>query len=174
LSCVLFPFLLGHLEAKVWIQEFMASNKGEVVDEDGDKSDWIEIYNDGDVAVDLSGWSLTDNDADLRKWVFPPGVMLEGDDRILVFASGKNRRLSGAELHTNFSLSYGRGRKGTVSVVVDQGSSAQAGVPVSEADFTSAFTGWNDLPANPFLGSGWRNVTAGVGYDRDASNDYAL
>ena len=77
------------LPAKVWILEFVAANDGSVVDEDGDDEDWIEIYNDSNATVDLSGWSLSDDAADLQKWIFPPGTSLDAKKFLTVFASGK-------------------------------------------------------------------------------------
>ena len=95
------------LPAKVWILEFVAANDGSVVDEDGDDKDWIEIYNDSNATVDLSGWSLSDDAADLQKWIFPPGTSLAAKKFLTVFASGKNRRVVDNEFHTNFKLSSG-------------------------------------------------------------------
>ncbi|MGD8499463.1 MAG: chitobiase/beta-hexosaminidase C-terminal domain-containing protein, partial [Phycisphaerales bacterium] len=93
------------------ISEFMASNgskmpleEGELLDEDGDSSDWIEVYNPTDETVNLGGWHLT-NDADnLDGWEFPNGIRLDPGQFLIVFASGKNRTIAGAELHTSFSL----------------------------------------------------------------------
>ena len=51
------------------INEFVASNLPGLLDEDGDASDWIELYNAGATAVNLAGWSLTDASGD--PWVFP-------------------------------------------------------------------------------------------------------
>jgi hypothetical protein len=48
------------LSAAPVITEFLASNDGVLQDEDGDFSDWIEIANRGDQAIELSGWHLTD------------------------------------------------------------------------------------------------------------------
>ena len=74
-------------------------------DEDGDLSDWIELYNPGTNAVDLTGWSLTDDAGDLGKWVFPSRTLNPGQF-LVVFASGKDRHPAGiGPLHTSFSLS---------------------------------------------------------------------
>jgi len=43
------------------INEFMASNDFGPVDGNGDHDDWIEIFNAGDVAVDIGGMYVTDN-----------------------------------------------------------------------------------------------------------------
>ena len=89
------------------INEFMASNDGAlVVDEDGDDSDWIEIYSPSGEVANLEGYFLTDDASDLTKWVLPKGA-LGGCDYLLVWASGKDRSLVGGELHTNFSLKSG-------------------------------------------------------------------
>jgi hypothetical protein len=92
------------LRAQVVIQEFLASNASGILDSDGDRSDWIELLNPGPTAVALAGWSLTDNPAIPRKWVFPP-VTLNAGAYLLVWASGKDRTNPAAALHANFSLS---------------------------------------------------------------------
>src|SRR5947209_286964 len=63
--------ILAAAQSSVIISEFLAHNTSGIVDEDGDFSDWIEIYNSGPTAVNLGGWYLTDNPADLTKWAFP-------------------------------------------------------------------------------------------------------
>ncbi len=89
---------------QVVISEFMASNGRTLADVDGDYSDWIELYNTGNSTVNLDGWYLTDNASQLTKWRLP-AVALPAKGLLLVFASGKNRAVAGAELHSNFSLS---------------------------------------------------------------------
>lgn len=74
-----------------------------MADEDGDFSDWIEFHNPDFPVVELGGWYITDDPADLQKWPFPSGVQLELNEYLLVFASGKNRTSAG-ELHAKFRL----------------------------------------------------------------------
>ena len=88
------------------ITEFMADNDTTLDDEDGEFSDWIEVHNPDATPVDLTGWCLTDNAANLGKWPFP-AVTLQPGGFLVVFASGKDRRVPGSELHTNFQLSSG-------------------------------------------------------------------
>lgn len=83
------------------INEFMAANGTGLTDEDGDIVDWIEIYNRGNTAVNLSGWSLTDDANQPEKWSFPD-MVLPSNKYLIVFASGKDR--SSGTLHTNFKL----------------------------------------------------------------------
>ncbi len=71
------PSLFG--QASVRINEVMANNFSYVAG-DGSVTDWVELYNNSDVAVDFngqfSGASLTDDPLNPLKWVFPPGVSI--------------------------------------------------------------------------------------------------
>ena len=90
------------VDPHVLINEFLASNSGGLVDEDGDTSDWIELFNPTDSAINLQGWYLTDDDENLTLWEFP-SIEILPNAYLVVFASGKDR--TGPELHTNFKLS---------------------------------------------------------------------
>ena len=94
----------GSSSADIIITEFMASNNSVIDDEDGDSSDWIEIYNTGPAIVNLDGFYLTDDQTDLTKWRIP-NVTIAVEDFLIVFASAKDRDDPESELHTNFRLS---------------------------------------------------------------------
>lgn len=101
----------GHVEMlesrqllAVVISELMASNVSTLQDIDGDYSDWLELENTGNTEVELNGWYLTDNVDNPTKWQLP-AVTLSPSEQLVVFASDKNRRTPGGELHTNFKLS---------------------------------------------------------------------
>ncbi len=85
------------------ITEFCASNDSLLLDEDGQSSDWIEIYNPLSYAVDLTGWTLTDNKDKPTKWPFPE-MTLDAGQFLVVFASDKDRDDPAGQLHTNFVL----------------------------------------------------------------------
>jgi len=85
----------------VRISEFLTENDGLLRDEDGDTSGWIELQNDGPAAVNLGGWFLTDDAANLQKWRIP-AVTVPSGGFLLVFASGKDR--TNGTLHANFQL----------------------------------------------------------------------
>jgi hypothetical protein len=87
----------------VTISEFMAVNDGGLPDGDGDFSDWIELHNQDSNSVSLLHWSLTGDAARLRQWLLPD-VTVPANGYLVVFASGKNRAVAGAELHTSFKL----------------------------------------------------------------------
>src|SRR5687768_10149459 len=92
--------------SQLMITEFLADNSGGLRDEDGDSPDWIEIYNSGVTSVNLAGWYLTDDTNELTKWSFP-ATNIGPSSFMVVFASGKDRRVSGAPLHTSFALDAG-------------------------------------------------------------------
>ncbi len=106
------------------INEFMASNasappleNGELLDGNGESSDWIEIYNPTDTTVSLDGWYLTDSDANLTKWQFPDGNQIKPGEFMIVFASRKTQVENplnypyidpAGYYHTNFELNQNR------------------------------------------------------------------
>jgi len=89
--------------SNVVINEFMAQNRSTLLDEDGESSDWIELWNPNHQPVPITGWYLTDDPDDLTKWTFPVHTM-DGNSFLLLFASTKDRTVSGNELHTSFAL----------------------------------------------------------------------
>ena len=100
------------LDARLLISEIVADNETGLVDSEGDRTDWIEIYNAGDESENLQGWYLTD-DADTKtKWSFP-AMVINPSEYLIVHASGKNRVDATGELHTNFQLRAKRRILGT-------------------------------------------------------------
>jgi hypothetical protein len=75
------------MSADIVINEVQSANDATILDEDGDASDWIELYNSGSTNVNLEGWGLSDNP---MKWIFPEREIFAGD-HLLVYASGKDR-----------------------------------------------------------------------------------
>jgi len=168
------------------ITEFMAINDRTLIDDDDDRSDWIEIHNPTSTAVDLNGWSLSDS---ANRWFFP-SVTLYPNGYLVVFASKKDRVVLGAPLHTNFKLSgdgeylafldpddnvvseffpkypkqhpdvsYGLGSEATNEFkLVPAGAGAEALIPDSDVlGLTWTEVGFDD--------SSWLSGTTGVGYD---------
>jgi len=85
---------------KLIISELMPKNQSVLRDEDGDFSDWIELENVSDEELSLSGWHISDDSS--KGWALPD-ISLPAGEKLLVFASGKNK--GGAELHADFKLS---------------------------------------------------------------------
>lgn len=114
---------------RVWISEFLADNDGSFLNDQGKATDWIELFNDGDQAVNLSGWSLSDDATDPRQWVFPTGTTIGPKQFMLIFASGEDRRDPSGPLHTNFGLRRGGEYLGLF----------RAGTPTVEHDFGASY-----------------------------------
>ncbi len=87
----LFALGLSGLKAQnVFINEFLASNatiNPDIIDFD-DYSDWIELYNNENSAVDLSGYYLTDNFSNPTKWLIPDGMILRPKSFLRIWADG--------------------------------------------------------------------------------------
>ena len=188
------------LGSDLMISEFMASNTRTLADEDGSYEDWIEIYNKSTNTVDLNGWYLTDSRNDLTKWRFP-STNISAGSYIIVFASGKDRRIPGARLHTNFKLS----NSGEYLALVEPDGRTIAtefspAFPKQFADVSYGFGQVSDykkvvysnsvakilVPTNGALGllwteimfddSSWITATNGIGFDaglREAGETYA-
>ena len=90
-------FFLSYSEVEaqsIRINEVQASNTV-YQDEDGDTPDWIELHNLTNEAINLEGWSLTDNLDNETYWTFNTTVIDSGIYQSL-WASGKNRTSAGA------------------------------------------------------------------------------
>jgi hypothetical protein len=184
----LFPVcaLLATTHAGVVISEFQASNQDTIRDEDGDRSDWIELRNDGSSPASLAGLSLTDNPANQRKWILPDVTLAPGS-YLLVWASSKDRANPAAPLHTNFRLSAAGGylalftargkplteyrdypeqpddRSWGSAYAVETLTALVPGADCRLTVPTAAIANWQ-LPA--FDDSTWRAAKTGIGYDR--------
>ncbi len=88
----------------VVINELMASNQVTATDENGEFEDWIELYNTGSAAVDISGWYITDNPDNLDKWAFPAGTIIAPNTYLILWADEDS---SQGPLHANFKLAAG-------------------------------------------------------------------
>ncbi len=103
LPVIAFIFCAISANADPMISEFMASTQNSITDEDGDRPDWIEIRNPDATPVNMAGWSLTEKPDNLQLWTFP-AVTIPAKGVLLVFASGKDRKVAGQPLHTSFDL----------------------------------------------------------------------
>jgi len=88
---------------QISINEIMSSNQSVLFDQDGDSSDWIELYNHGSEGINLGNYSLSDDGGQLTKWGLPDTI-IPPQSTVLIFASGKDK-ITNNEIHTNFKLS---------------------------------------------------------------------
>lgn len=98
-----FTLLVATAQNTLFINEFMSSNQGFLQDEDGDDSDWLELYNAGSTPQSLAGYFLSDKADEPNRWALPDTSLGPGEF-LVIFASGKNKRITGRPLHTNFSI----------------------------------------------------------------------
>lgn len=66
--------------------------------------DWVELRNDGDEAVDLSGWGLSDNIKKARKWQFPQGARIAAHSYTVVAMVGTDGATAATQYSAPFSL----------------------------------------------------------------------
>jgi hypothetical protein len=180
--------LASTVHGQVIISEFLADNKNTLADENGEFTDWIELYNTGTATVNLGGWSLTDDPTRQVRWFFP-ATNLTAKGFMVVFASGKDRAVAGAPLHTDFALkasgeylallrpdgtvttefapmfpeqfpdiSYGLGQEVTTNTLLTAGAAAKVLIP-------AAGTLGSTWIQPGFNDTGWTSGTTGVGYE---------
>ncbi len=86
---------------RLTINEVLASNSKTNASPDfREYADWLELYNDESVALDLSGYFLTDNLSSLQKWAIPAGTLIPAKGFLLIWADDRN-----TGLHANFKIS---------------------------------------------------------------------
>ena len=95
------------------INEFLADNVTANPDGAGEYDDWLEIFNPGPAVMYLGGMYITDDPANLTKWMFPfGGVALESGGHLLVWCDEDQEQ---SDIHCNFKLS----RNGEFIALVD-------------------------------------------------------
>lgn len=89
----------------VIINEWMAANTTGITNPvTGRFDDWIELYNFGPVAVDLSGFYLTDDTAQKKQSSLPPGTIIGPGGYLFIWADNTTNSTP-SDLHVNFALS---------------------------------------------------------------------
>lgn len=185
LSALLFSL---RSEASVLVSEILTSNTLGLKDEDGQTSEWIELFNAGTNTQSLLGWSLTDDPGHTARWTFP-STNLPAGSYLVVFASGKNRALPGLPLHTDFRLSskggylallqpggstetelaypeqrsdisFGPGVQSVSPDLIPPGANAKLWVPADDA-LSRTWTG-SEVSFND---SAWTSAPLAIGYD---------
>ena len=124
---------------EIYINEIVADNSQGILDEFGETSDWFEIYNYGSSAIDLEGFSVTDDPLIPNKWIFPHLILSSGN-HLLIFASDRDI----------FNIPV------TWSTVIDQDVNWKYTIP----DATTS-SSWNSLG---FDDSAWNTGKSGFGY----------
>lgn len=82
------------------INELMAAQHTVRSDGDEEFEDWIELYNNTDIEINLGGLYLSDDEDELDKWSFPDKTMAP-NTYLIVWADGETGE---EKFHTNFGL----------------------------------------------------------------------
>jgi hypothetical protein len=126
-------FALKEAAGDVRINEILLDNTFSLIDTDGDRSPWVELYNAGKDTVSLNGCALSDDKNDLWKFMLPDTELKSGE-YLVVFLSGKDRK-TGDELHTGFKL--GSSDKELVLTSVDSRTKQVVTLPTERKDNVS-------------------------------------
>ena len=85
------------------LNEAMAQNSAAVLDNYGNASDWVEIYNSSDSDISLSGYFLSDTEGNPAKYPLPAATV-PARGYIIVYCSGTASQSANAPLHAGFRL----------------------------------------------------------------------
>lgn len=156
------------LSASPVISEFVASNNSSFADGFGEDPDWIEIHNPTDSSIDLVGYHLTDDPANLTKWEFPTSTIVDPGGWLVVFASSRETIDPAGYHHTNFNLAAGGGYLALTapdqSILSEFGSGGTSYPPqITDISFGVTGTVLVDgrhvsellIPADDLLGESW-------------------
>jgi hypothetical protein len=103
--------LLSPAIAQVVINEFSAANYNSIPDNFGEYEDWIELYNAGSSAENISGYYLSDRADRPTKWELPAGSVISPGGFLRVWCSRKDG-VFGGHYHSNFKLTQTRASEG--------------------------------------------------------------
>ncbi len=73
---------------------------------DGRFEDWLELFNAGDSAIDLAGYTLSDDLSMPGSWTFPEGATIEPGGYLFVWLDGDTDQqdVGNGQFHASFSL----------------------------------------------------------------------
>jgi hypothetical protein len=83
---------VGNAFGDLRITEVLPEDRQTLADEDGEYSGWVELLNSGPNSVPLVGYGLSDDPSRPFRWTFPELTLAAGS-RLVVFTSGKDRKL---------------------------------------------------------------------------------
>jgi len=89
------------ISAQVRLSEIVSKNNNSF-QVNNQPSDWIEIYNAGENAINLLGYFLSDQKENSTKWAFP-NCLIAPKSFLIILANGVDKK--SAYLQTNFKLS---------------------------------------------------------------------
>ena len=87
---------------EIVINEFLAKNNNDTINEYGNHEDWIELYNNTEEPLSLFGLYLTDDFGNADKFAFPENTIIQPKGFLIVWADEEDTTTN---IHSNFKLS---------------------------------------------------------------------
>lgn len=116
-------FFLGiglSVYGQVHINEYSAANLNNFLDNYERTEDWIELYNDSDIDVDLSGYHLSDKSHKPGKWEIPAGTIIPAKGYLVFWCSGRDEFCDNNVYHTNFKLAQTKSNETLMFTMPDE------------------------------------------------------
>ncbi|MGN1020481.1 MAG: lamin tail domain-containing protein, partial [Aristaeellaceae bacterium] len=163
--------LVSEYEGLVF-SEAMSANSTAVPDENGNFADWVEIWNSSDHEINLEHVGLSDRNDSIR-FLFP-AMILQPDERVVVFCSDTNAAEVGKTFHAKFKLSS----VGETLYLFDPNAYEidTLTLPIMSRDESYALQEDGTFAATTLFSPGYPNTAAGHEQYRNATmvNDGAL
>ena len=102
---ILIPSDNGYIKkGKLYITSILAKNDTLLADNNGEYSDYIEIYNGYSYQINLKNYHLSDNEYETDKWTFPD-IDINPKEHLIIYATGLDTcDIESRICHTNFKL----------------------------------------------------------------------
>ena len=95
-------------DAQILINEYSCSNTNTILNSFNEYDDWIEIYNAGGAAVNLTGYYLSDDPAEPMKWQIPTVAPVNAGARKMIYCSDRGVVAANGDIHPSFKLTQAR------------------------------------------------------------------
>jgi hypothetical protein len=156
------------VQSQVLINEYSASNLSTVIDNYDEYEDWIELYNAGNISVNIGGYFLGDDTASYMRWAFPAGTAIPSHGHLKIWASGRDEASDG-NYHTNFRLTQTKAEPDWIvlsdasGLILDLRQCAITQKDHSRGRVSSGSEAWG-IFTNPTPGAGNATATAYTAY----------
>ena len=95
---------------QIVVNEYSAANFDDFNDNYGQNEDWFELYNNSGSPINLNSYYLSDKNDNLTKWQFNSDVIINANEHLVIFCSGRNE-INGGNIHTSFKLHQTKGNE---------------------------------------------------------------
>jgi hypothetical protein len=143
---------------RVWLNEVLPNNfflgTNGITDSFGERDPWVELYNGGTNAINLSGYYLANNYTNLAQWPFPGTAVIGAKQFLLIWLDGQTGQSAANEFHANFRASSDLG-----SVVLSRGTNLASVLDFLNYDVPTAGRSYGSYPDGAVSG---RRIFANV------------